>query len=418
MPNTTRTVRSLLVGVALLMLGNGGLGTLVSVRLDAAGFGSLAIGIVGAAYFAGLTAGSLFAYTVIIRVGHIRAFAAAASVLSAASLAHALSVDPTFWALLRITEGFCMASLYMCIESWLNDVATNETRGRLLSLYMVTLYGATALGQQLLNLQDPERSIAFMLISILLSLALVPVALTRTSPPALPDIVSFSFARLYRASPLGVAGVFVSGMVIGSIYGLAPVFGTASGFGVSGTALFMTVLISGGMLLQWPLGRLSDRFDRRAVIIGLSLGLAAVSAGMIGVAGLGGQLGLLLVAVLFGGLSFTLYPLCLAHTNDHVDRSELVAASGGLILAFSVGATVGPMLASATMEAIGPAGLFVFIVGCGLAAGLFGLWRTQVRPPVPADEQGSFQPVPQTTPVAVPLDPRHEPRSQDDVTKI
>lgn len=408
MPSVARTVQSLLLGVALLMFGSGGLGTLVSVRLADVGVGSFAIGIVGAAYYAGLTAGSLFAYKIVVRVGHIRAFSAFASLVSAASLAHALLVDPTLWAVLRLVEGFCMASLYMCIESWLNDTATNETRGQLLSLYMITLYSASAVGQQLLNLQDPQRSLAFMLISILLSLALVPVALTRTNPPTLPDITSFSFRRLYRASPLGVAGVFISGLVLGAVYGLAPVFGTQTGLGTAGTALFMTVLILGGVLLQWPLGRLSDHFDRRSVIIGLCLTLSAASVGMMGVADLGGRTALMGVTLLFGGLSFTLYPVCLAHTNDYVDRADLVAASGGLILAFSVGATIGPMLASAVMESMGPTGLFAFIAGCGVVAALFGLWRSRVRPPLPAEEQGAFRPVPQTTPVVMPLDPRGE----------
>ena len=376
-----RTVRSLLVGVALLILGNGALGTLVGVRLSGAGFGPVAVGIVGAAYFAGLTAGSLYAHTVFARVGHIRAFAVFASVFSAASLMHALAVDAVLWALLRLVEGFCMAGLYMCIESWLNDKATNKTRGKVLSLYMVTLYGAMATGQQMLNLSDPTRTHAFMLISILVSLALVPVSLTRTSPPAPPGVASLGFRRLYRASPLGVAGVFTSGLVMGSIYGLAPVFSLASGFGVSGTALFMSVLILGCMALQWPLGQLSDRFDRRSVVIGLSLALAAVSAGMIGAAGLGGKAVLLPVALLFGGLAATLYPVCLAHTNDHLDKADLVAASGGLILTYSVGATIGPILASSVMSACGPAGLFAFIAACGVASALYGLWRMR-KPPL------------------------------------
>ena len=407
-----RSVLSLLAGVALLMLGNGALGTLVSMRLSADGFGSLAVGVVSAAFFAGLTAGSLFAHAVIGRVGHIRAFSAFASIVSAASLAHAIAVDPVFWAVLRLIEGFCMAGLYMCIESWLNDKATNETRGQLLSVYMVTLYLAVAAGQQMLNLDDPTRVLVFMLISITLSLALVPVALTRTSPPTLPDVASFGFARLYAASPLGVAGVFVSGMVLGAVYGLAPVFGTQSGFGVSGTALFMSVLILGGVLLQWPLGRLSDRYDRRSVIIGLSFALALVSLGMIAAAGLGSPRALLPVALLFGGLCFTLYPLCLAHTNDHLDRSELVAASGGLILANSVGATFGPMLGSAAMTALGPSGLFTFIAVIGAAGGAFGVWRTRIRPPVPPEARGRFHAVPQTTPAVTPLDPRGKPGEQ------
>ncbi|WP_042697803.1 MFS transporter, partial [Azospirillum sp. B506] len=176
-------------------------------------------------------------------------------------------------------------------------------------------------------------------------------------------------------------------------------------FGVSGTALFMSVLILGGMALQWPLGRLSDRFDRRSVIIGLSATLSLTSLGMIAAAGLHRPQALLLVAPLFGGLAFTLYPVCLAHTNDYVRREDMVSASGGLILANSVGAIIGPPVASALMTMTGPAGLFSFITGGALCATLYGLWRTRVRPPLPAEAQAAFRPLPQTTPTVSPLDP-------------
>jgi len=394
-------ILSLLSGVALLMVGGGALGSLIGLRLAGDAAGTLTVGLVTAAFFAGLTAGSLYGYRVVLRVGHIRAFSAFASILSAATLAHALAADPALWAALRLSEGFCMAGLYMCIESWLNDTATNETRGRVLSLYMVTLYGATAAGQQLLNLDDSGTT-PFLVISILLSLALVPVALTRTAPPGLPDVASFGLGRLYRASPLGVAGVFVSGVITGGVYGLAPVFGALSGFGVAETALFMTVLILGGVALQWPLGRLSDLFDRRAVLIGLSTALVVASFAMIEAAGRDRALALGVAAV-FGGLSFTLYPVSLAHTVDHVGKADLVSASGGLILANSMGAVLGPLCASAAMAAVGPEGLFAFAGTAAFAATLYGLWRMRMRPPVPAEEQCVFCPVPQTTPVVAPL---------------
>ncbi|MBP2302377.1 MFS transporter [Azospirillum picis] len=407
-----RSVAALLVGVAFLMLANGALSTAIGLRMSAGSAGAVSVGLITAAYYAGLTAGSLFASRIITRVGHIRAFAAFASVVSVAALAHGLLAAAPLWAVLRLTQGFCMAGLYMCIESWLNGTATNETRGQLLSLYMVTLYGASAAGQQLLRLDDRTGVLLFMIVSMLLTLALVPVALTRNTPPLLPNVASFGLRRLYRSSPLGVAGVFISGAITGSIYGLAPVFGASSGFGVSGTALFMTMLILGGMVLQWPLGRLSDRFDRRSVIIGLSAGLALGSAAMVGTAGLDSRAPLLLVAPLFGGLAFTLYPVCLAHTNDHVGREDLVSASGGLILSNSVGAILGPPLASAVMGAAGPAGLFAFTGAGALSATVYGLWRTRMRPPLPAEAQAAFRALPQTTPTVSPLDPLGPLRAQ------
>ena len=405
MPSIARSVASLLLGVAFLMLGNGVLSTVIGLRLSATDSGPTAVGLITAAFYAGLTMGSLYAHRVIARVGHIRSFSAFASVVSVAALSLALFVDVPFWAALRLLQGFCMAGLYMCIESWLNGSATNESRGQMLSAYMVTLYGASGLGQQLLSLDDETGVRIFMIVSILLSLALVPVALTRTTPPQLPKVSSFGVRRLYESSPLGVAGVFISGAITGSIYGLAPVFGAASGFGVSGTALFMSALILGGMALQWPLGRLSDLFDRRTVIIGLSAALSLTSLGMMAVAGMDQPMTLMLVAPLFGGLSFTLYPICLAHTNDYVRREDLVSASGGLILANSIGAIIGPPLASAMMAFGGPEGLFAFIAAGALCATLYGLWRTRVRPPLPAEAQAAFRPLPQTTPTVGPLDP-------------
>ena len=406
-----RSISSLLAAVGLLMLGSGTLSSLVSLRLSEVGTGTMAIGLVTAAYFAGLTAGSLQAHRIILRVGHIRAFSAFAAAFSAAALSHVLAFALPAWGALRLVEGFCMAGLYMCIESWLNDKATPRTRGQVLSLYMITLYGAVGVGQQFLNLPDPTGMLRFVVIAILLSLALIPVALTRATAPTLPDIRSFGFRRLYQASPLGVVGAFVSGGVSGAIYGLGPVFGAESGFGTAGTALFMTCVILGGVALQWPFGRLSDRFDRRSVIIGLSAALTLVSLGMVMAAGLRGPGVLLALSLLFGGLSFTLYPLAASHTNDHVERADLVAASGGLIFANSVGATIGPLVASVGMSMAGPPGLFGFTGAAALAATLFGLWRTRMRAAPAAEAQGPFQALPGTTPVATPLHPHAEEES-------
>jgi MFS family permease len=242
------------------------------------------------------------------------------------------------------------------------------------------------------------------------------VALTRKSPPILPDIASFGLRRLYEVSPLGIFGTFVSGLVTGAIYGLAPVYGTEAGFGTAGTALFMTVIITGGVALQWPLGRLSDLFDRRAVIIALSAALAATSLGMAAVSemagNMGGQAVMATVTALFGGLSFTLYPVCVAHTNDHIEKSELVQASGGLILSYSAGATIGPLAGSAVMSALGGSGLFVFTATSAASAVVFGLYRAMRRPSPPAEAQGPFRSLPRTTPVVSPLDPRGEDEPQ------
>jgi MFS family permease len=379
--------------VGLLMAGSGPLTTLISLRLEALGTASLAIGAIMAAYFAGLTLGALLAYRIVLRAGHIRAFAAFAAVASAIALAYPLVAHPLPWAALRLIEGFCMAGIFICVESWLNERAAPAQRGKILAMYMICLYLGQAAGQLLLGFDaGPGQPQVFMLVSMLMSVAILPVALTRQAPPALPDIASFSVRRLYRTSPLGMVGTVASGLVLGAVYSLGPVFARGvAGLDAGGAARFMSVLILGGVLLQWPLGRLSDSFDRRRVIVdGAGWALFGATA-------------------LFGGFAFALYPLCVGHMNDHLQRQDRVAASGGLVLAYSAGATAGPLAASATMSALGASGLFVFVMGIAAVALAFGLWRMLARAPVPAERQGLFQLLPRTTPAAAPLDPRAAP---------
>jgi MFS family permease len=395
-----------MAGVFLAMAGSGPLTTLISLRLESAEIAQLAIGAVMAANFAGLTLGSLLAYRVVLRVGHIRAFAAFASVLSASALLYPLVAHPLPWAALRLAEGFCMAGVFICVESWLNDRADLATRGKILAVYMMCLYLGQAAGQFLLGLDDgPGGSRVFILVSVLLSLAVLPVALTRMTPPPLPEVVALSARALYTASPLGVVGTVASGLILGSVYALGPVFARqAGGLDAAGAALFMSVLILGGVSLQWPLGRLSDTFDRRRVIVG-TLGALTAAGLAVPLATAQGETTMLAAAALFGGFAFALYPLCVAHTNDHLAREERIAASGGLVLAYSLGATAGPLAGSAAMSFLDAAGLFAFAVCVGAAGFAFGLWRMRARGPVPAERQGRFQPLPRTTPAATPLTP-------------
>jgi MFS family permease len=400
-----RPVLVLLFAIFLLMAGNGPLTTIISVRLEAAGTAASVIGAVMSAYFGGLTLGSLFAYRVVIGYGHIRASTAFASALSAITLIYALHLAPLLWALLRLTEGFCMAGLFICVESWLNFSATSRTRGKILASYMICLYSGQAIGQFMLNLPDPSGFLLFTLISILLSVAAIPVALTRMAPPHLPDVAGLSFGRLYRASPLGMIGTVTSGLVLGSFYSLGALFTREIGLDLSQTAMFMSAAILGGVLLQLPVGRLSDVFDRRLVILGVLGGMILVSSGMVVAAPFGSAV-LYAAALVFGGFSFALYPLCVAHTNDHLGGAERISASGGLILAYSAGATLGPLISSGTMAFAGAAGLFASTGGISGLCLLFGLWRMCARPSLPNELQGRYQALPRTTPVAAPLDPQ------------
>lgn len=402
-----RPVLVLLVAVILLMAGSGPLGTILGIRMNEAEVATPIIGLVMAAYFGGLTVGSLQTFRIVTRIGHIRAFAAFTAIVTASTLAYPIHLDPIPWAVLRFVQGFCMAGLFVCIESWLNDSATTENRGSILASYMSCMYLAQSAGQFMIGVPDETGFLLFIMMGVVLSLAAVPVAMTRMAPPLLPDIASLSFKRLYEASPLGIFGCISSGLVIGAIYALAPVYASGIGFDLSQTALFMSAIIFGGVILQWPVGRLSDLIDRRLVIVGVIIAGALTSVAMIA-APAGGEIALLILGAIFGGIAFVLYPLCVAHTNDHLEREERIAASGGLVLTYSAGATVGPLLAAGVMNLAGPAGLFLFTAVVGFLSVGFAVWRLKARAPVPADQQGRFQTLPRTTPVAAPLYPEAE----------
>lgn len=401
------TVSAVLASGLMLSCGNGLLGTLLGVRLAMVGTEAVVIGGIMSAYFGGLLIGSLYADRLIRRVGHIRSFAALASLLSAATLAHPFLPQAPVWGLLRLVEGFAVAGLFMCMESWLNDRAPNAFRGQVMSCYMIVVYAGLGVGQFLLLVESTEGFALFALSSVLLSVALVPLALTRYPAPELPSSNPFGFRRLMEISPLGVVGSFTSGIVLGAVYGLAPAYTQAIGMDTRGTAFFMAAVLFGGLLLQWPIGRLSDRFDRRWVIAAVALAGTVTSGGMILTAG-GGEIVLLVTAVLFGGAIYLLYPLSVTHANDFIPAGDLVPASGGLLLAYSVGATIGPLVAAGTMSLTGTWGLFAITGVAGLAMAAFSVARVILARPIPTDTETRFAVVPRTTPMAAELDPRGE----------
>jgi MFS family permease len=395
-------VRSLLAAIFILMAGSGFLSTLIGLRLERAGSGTMAIGMVATAYFAGLAVGALRAQRIVYRVGHIRAFAAFVSLLSASTLTYALVDNPVLWTGLRFIDGLCVAGVFICLESWLNARADAQTRGSILANYMIALYSGQAVGQLLLNLGS-DKAVPFLIASILISIAILPVVLTRIEAPPLHESESISLRSLFHSSPLGVIGAVTTGLMLGAFYGLAAVHVRRLGLDLSQTSTFMSVVILGGVLLQWPLGRLSDQFDRRAVIVvcfaaAMAASLALAMTTTPGIA-------LLIFGGLFGGLSFTLYPLCVAHTNDRLHPSCRVAASGRLILLYSVGAALGPIGAAGFITLAGSTGLFLFIGACAGSTLVFGLWRQQSTLPVPGALQQLYQILPRTTPVAAMLDP-------------
>ncbi len=408
------SISALLAGSAFLQTGSGLLGTVVALRMAVAEFPVMVAGAIVSVYFTGYVLGVFYAHRLIAGVGHIRTFAALASILSAATLIHPLLVAPIPWGALRLIQGFCLAGLAVCTESWLNERTTNEMRGRMLSVYMIVMYLAQVGGQLMLTIPDPSGYGLYVLSSVLLSLALVPVAITRVEAPAPRPPSPFRFRKLWSITPVGVAGTLMSGAILGAFYGLMPYFAQLNGMGASGTSQLMAITVVGGLLLQWPIGRFSDRVDRRLVLVGVSVATTAVAAVVTAVllfpqwAGAAHWL-LLALAPVLGGAIFTIYPLSCAHTNDYVEPGDLVSASAGLILAYGIGAIVGPPVASGLMHFLGPVGLFVYFGMSGLLIALFAFWRITRREAMPVEDRDPFQVVTRTTTLATELHPSAEP---------
>jgi MFS family permease len=391
---------ALFLGIALMMLGNGLQGSLLGIRASLEGFPTTVTGILMSGYYTGFLVGSVLAPKLVARVGHVRVFAALASLASSAILVHVLWIDPASWTAIRLVSGFCYAGLYVVVESWLNDQASNETRGQLLSAYMVVVLGGAAGGQILLNLADPSGSKLFILVSILISLSLIPLLLStgRTPPFETPSPVGIR--QLYRVSPTGVVGYFGTVMANAAYFGMGAVYGSAIGLSIRDISVFMSLILIGGMVLQWPLGRLSDAWDRRQVLTAVTF-LAALFALLAGIAAERSLLGLFALTALFGGTSLPLYSLCIAHTNDHLTRDQMVQASGTLVLIGGVGAIFGPTSAAIAMERLGAAGFFWSLALIHAAIGLFALYRMTRRRALPRTEQSSYVAVaPRVSPVA------------------
>lgn len=397
----------LFCGMFLLMAGAGVVGSAIPVRLGAANAASYVVGAVSAAYFVGLVIGTLFGNRLIASVGHIRAFATFASFLSAAMLLHPLFPWAAPWGVFRAAQGVCLAGLFMCTESWLNQQASDAVRGRLLSLYMVVLYLGQGLGQVLLPIPDPSGFGLFVIASVLVSLAIVPVAAARMAGPRRPRPARISIVRLFNGSPIAAVGALASGCMLGAFYGLVPLFTQQVGMSLPETAQFMGFAIVGGIVLQWPIGFVSDRVDRRIVIAATSALIAAVSAAFI-LTHDDSSVDLRLLAPLLGGSLFSLYPICVAQANDRIEPRQRLGVSGGLILTYGVGAALGPLMASAAMATVGALGLFYTIAAIAMLTTVMAMVRKATRPPCPVEDKAPFQAVPRTTPAAGKLDPRFD----------
>lgn len=390
---TLASVWALLFGIGLLMLANGLQGSLLGVRAEAEGFEPRVTGLVMAGFFAGLLAGSFWTPRGVRRVGHVRVFAAMAAVSSVSILVHAVFVEPLVWGAMRFVTGFCYAGVFVVAESWLNERAPPGGRGGVLALYMAVSFGGMGVGQLLLNLASFREADLFILVSALISLAVTPLLLSAAPLPANETGRPVSLRRLATASPLGVAGVFVAGLLNGAIFGMGAVYARAIGLSVADTSLYMALLIVGAAVLQWPIGRLSDRFDRRRVLTVVTT-LAGFSALLAAETRSIDTLGAMAVIALFGGLSLSVHSLSLAYTNDYLEPSELVAASGGLVLVLGIGSVIGPVVVGIVLDAVGPSSFQRLLAACHFGLALFALWRMALRPPLPEEAQAPYVPAP------------------------
>ena len=361
---------ALFFGIALLLAGNGLQGTLLGVVAEDAGFAGSVTGLVMTAYYGGFLIGSASAERFIARVGHVRTFAALASLSSIAILVHGLYVEPWTWAGMRFLTGFSFAGLYVVAESWLNRATDNTNRGALLAVYMIVTHAGLAFGQLLLNTGSTAGLTLYVVASIVISAALIPILLSSAPQPhVVQEIDRLTLRKLVRTSPLGVAGSFTAGLANGIILGMAAVYARRVGLDVGGISLFIASIMIGGAAFQYPVGKLSDRLDRRLVLIAVS-GLVALTALLLIPAATAGAGVLSAVGFVTGGLALTLYPLSLAHTNDWLDPDDVTAASSALVMVQGAGAILGPVGTGLLMDAVGPNGFAVYMALMG--AGLMG----------------------------------------------
>ncbi|MBU3258472.1 MFS transporter [Roseovarius sp. PS-C2] len=391
---------ALLLGMMLLQVGNGMQGTLLGIRGAMEGFSTFHMSLVMAGYFVGFLFGSRMAPEMIRRVGHVRVFAALASMISAVMILYPALTHPIAWGAGRIVIGFCFSGVYVTAESWLNNSSTNETRGQALSLYMIMQMVGIVSAQAMMLVGDPGGFILFIISSVLVSLSFAPILLSVSPTPAFGTAKPMTLRQILETSPLGCVGMFLLGGVFSAQFGMAAVFGAEAGLSVVQISTFVSAFFVGSMLLQYPIGWLSDRMDRRVLIFS-----AALICGLGGVLGflLGGFYPMLLVsAFAIGGMSNPLYSLLIAYTNDFLEHDDMAAAAGGMVFINGLGAVAGPLITGWIMEVVGPQGFFLFIAVLMLTMAGYAAYRMTQRAAPSVAETESYAPVvASATPVAV-----------------
>ncbi|MGA7759337.1 MAG: MFS transporter [Ilumatobacteraceae bacterium] len=384
---------TLFLGFALLMVGNGLNLAVLGVRMVDEGFDVQVSGVVMACYFAGFLLGPVLVIRWLSGVGHIRVFASLASVASCVVLVHLVWVNPFVWSVMRFVFGFCMAGLYVVMESWLNDASTVRNRGRTLAVYMIVSMGGLGLGQLLIATGNPNEPVLFVAASILVSMSFVPIALAATTDaPPVRVSPTMRVREFYRTAPTGLVGILFVGASHGIVLGLSAVYATRAGFGPGTTAVFLALPAIGALVLQWPIGWSSDRLPRRGVIFVVALA-AAGTATLLGVTP-EGSLAALPMMFLLGGLTFPLYSLLLSHTLDRSAPGTAMGASGTSLRVNGVGAVLGPIIAGAIMASFGETSFFwCLVVTHGMIA-VYVAYRLVAEDAIPMSLQGPFVPMP------------------------
>ncbi len=388
-----RSAWALLLGMFLLQVGNGLQGSLMGVRGAIEGFSTFELSLIGSAYFLGFLGGSSMAPQFIARVGHVRVFAALGSMISATVISYPMITDPYAWMVLRVLLGFSLSGIYVTAESWLNNASTNETRGQSLSAYMLMQMFGLVAGQGILAAGDPSGWILFVIPSILVSLSFAPILLSAQPTPAFEAARPMTLRQLYTASPFGVIGMTLLGGVFAGQFAMAAVYATEVGLNLGQLSAFISSFFIGAIILQYPIGWMSDRMDRRILIVGAAGAGALVALGGVFLAQ--SYVALLVVALLSGGLAQPLYALLIAYTNDYLEPEDMAAASGGMVFVNGIGAIAGPPALGLLMSLMGPAGFWLFLAIVLLVVTIYGLYRMTQRPSVYAEEE-DYDAVPYT----------------------
>jgi MFS family permease len=389
---------AILLGIGFMMLANGLQGTLLGVRAGIEGFSTFSTGVMMSGYFIGMFLGSMLTPILVNRVGHIRVFSALASLASISILFHGVYIDPWLWMAMRVVTGICFAGFYVVTESWLNDRASNETRGKLLSVYMLIVTGSMGGGQFLLNLAEPEVIDLFILISVIISFGLIPILLTARPAPNFATSSKMSVIDLYRASPLAVIGNGLTGMAQGTLIGLGAIYAAQALTDIKAISWFMACIMIGSLVMQWPVGYVSDRFGRRAVMAALSI--VAIISCVLAPLTPRDSIWFYVVVTVLGGAAMPIYSVCIAYANDRLEPHQIVAASGSLVMVAGFGAMIGPIVIAFFMDLFDIAFYFWGIASVFALILVFTLIRIGARPGVAIEDQHSVVAGPMGTPIA------------------